>query len=93
MNTNQLNKNEYNPYFKFYIEALGEVNLIEILTSSFKELIQIVKDLPEEKLLFRYDKEKWTIKELVQHLIDTERILLYRALRFSRNVFFILQYK
>jgi len=85
MNANQLNENEYNPYYKFYIEALGEVNLIEVLIASFEELMQNLKDLPEEKLMFRYDEGKWTIKELVQHLIDTERIMSYRALRFSRN--------
>ena len=36
-------------------------------------------------MLFRYDNGKWTIKELVQHIIDAERVLSYRALRFSRN--------
>ncbi len=85
MNSSQLNENEYNPYFKFYIEPLGEVNLIKVLTSSFDEFKATVKNLPEEKLLFKYDEEKWTIKELIQHLMDAERVLSYRALRFSRN--------
>jgi len=85
MNSSQLNENEYNPYYKFYVEALGDVDLIDALTSSFDELIATVKNLPEEILLFKYDKEKWTIKEIIQHLIDTERIMSCRALRFSRN--------
>lgn len=85
MNLSQLNENEYNPHYKHYILELGNVNLFEILTTSSEELLETVKDLPEEKLVFRYDEGKWSIKELLQHLIDTERIMSYRALRFSRN--------
>ena len=85
MNLSQLNENEYNPHYKHYILELGNVDLFEILTTSFEEFLETVKDLPEEKLVFRYDEGKWTIKELLQHLIDTERIMSYRALRFSRN--------
>jgi uncharacterized damage-inducible protein DinB len=85
MNLSQLNENEYNPHYKHYILELGDVDLIEILTASSDELLETVKNLPEEKLVFRYAEGKWTIKELLQHLIDTERIMSYRALRFSRN--------
>jgi hypothetical protein len=85
MNLSQLNENEYNPYYKHYILELGNVDLFEILIASSEELLKTVKDLSEEKLLFRYDEGKWSIKELLQHLIDTERIMSYRALRFSRN--------
>ena len=85
MNSVHLNDNEYSPFFKNYINALGEVNLFEVLDNSISNFVNLVKDLPEEKLEFRYAEGKWTIKELIQHLIDTERILGYRALRFSRN--------
>lgn len=85
MNLYQLNENEYNPHYKSYILALGNVELFEILNTSSEDLLKTIKDLPEEKLVFRYDEGKWSIKELVQHLIDTERIMSYRALRFSRN--------
>jgi len=73
MNANQLNKNEYNPYYKFYIEELGNVNLIDVLNSSFDEFLATIKNLSEEKLMYRYADGKWTIKEFIQHLIDTER--------------------
>lgn len=85
MNSNQLNENEYAPFYKNYIKALGDVNLFEVLDSSLEETLKTLQNLPEEKLLFRYDNGKWTIKELVQHIIDAERVLSYRALRFSRN--------
>jgi uncharacterized damage-inducible protein DinB len=85
MNLSQLNENEYNPHYKHYISELGNVDLFEILTDSSEELLETVKDLSEEKWVFRYDEGKWSIKELLQHLIDTERIMSYRALRFSRN--------
>ena len=85
MNLSQLNENEYNPYYKHYILELGNVDLIEILRTSSEELLETIKDLSEEKLAFQYAEGKWTIKELLQHLIDTERIMSYRALRFSRS--------
>ncbi|MHB1195713.1 MAG: DinB family protein [Lutibacter sp.] len=85
MNLSQLNENEYNPHYKHYILELGNVDLFEILNASSEELLETIKDLSEEKLTFRYEEGKWSIKELLQHLIDTERIMSYRALRFSRN--------
>ncbi|MBE0423260.1 MAG: DinB family protein [Lutibacter sp.] len=85
MNLSQLNENEYNPHYKTYISALGNVDLIEILLASSEELLKTINDLSEEKMVFRYEEGKWSIKELLQHLIDTERIMSYRALRFSRN--------
>ena len=85
MNSNQINENEYAPFYKNYITSLGDVYLLDILNDSLQELSATVKDLPEEKLVYRYAKGKWTIKELLQHIIDAERVLSYRALRFSRN--------
>ncbi|MDO9039732.1 MAG: DinB family protein [Lutibacter sp.] len=85
MNLSQLDENEYNPHYKHYILELGNVDLFEILMISSDELLETVKDLSEEKMVFRYDEGKWSIKELLQHIIDTERIMSYRALRFSRN--------
>lgn len=81
----QLSENEYAPFYKDYIINLGDVNLHEVLNSSFEDLINSLKSIPEEKLVYRYADGKWTIKELVQHIIDAERVLSYRALRFSRN--------
>ncbi|MDP3946648.1 MAG: DinB family protein [Lutibacter sp.] len=85
MNLSQLDENEYNPHYKHYILELGNVDLFEILKVSSDELLETIKDLSEEKMVFRYEEGKWSIKELLQHIIDTERIMSYRALRFSRN--------
>jgi DinB family protein len=85
INSNQLSENEYAPFYKNYITSLGDVTLLDILNDSLQEILETVKNLPEEKLVYRYAEGKWTIKELIQHIIDAERVLSYRALRFSRN--------
>ncbi|WP_457611590.1 DinB family protein [Lutibacter sp.] len=85
MNSNQLKENEYSSFYKNYITILGDVNLLEVLNNSLENLISTLKNLPEDKLQYRYEEGKWTIKELIQHIIDAERVLSYRALRFSRN--------
>ncbi|MBI9040163.1 DinB family protein [Lutibacter sp.] len=85
MTTLQVNENEYAPFYKNYIKALGTADLFETLHKSSEDLLITIKHLPEEKLMYSYQEGKWTIKELVQHIIDAERVLSYRALRFSRN--------
>ncbi len=79
--------NEYALFYDPYIKALvdKEKSIFENLKDTHKEAIALLKDLPEAKQHFRYSEGKWTIKELLQHLIDAERIMSYRALRFARR--------
>ena len=76
---------EYAPFYAGYVEASKEENAIAALEQSFKEAIPFLQSLPEEKADYRYAEGKWSIKELLQHMIDTERIMGYRALRFARK--------
>ena len=85
MNSVHLSTQEYAPFYSQYIKGLGEINLLEALESSLKDLTNTLESLSENKLIYKYAEGKWTIKELVQHIIDAERVLSYRALRFSRN--------
>lgn len=84
MNVNQLPVNEYPDFYNGYIEALENVQLIEDLEISVHELIKFVQNIPMDKFDYRYEPNKWTIKDIIQHLIDAERIFSYRALRISR---------
>ena len=85
MNTKDLNNSEFAPFYKPYIDGLGEADLFEALNDSLELTIKLLSTLSEEKLTYRYARKKWTIKELMQHITDAERVLSYRALRFSRN--------
>ena len=85
MKLDQLPINEYPDFYAGYIEALENVQLLEDLEISLHEFIKFVQNIPMDKFDYRYAEGKWTIKEIIQHLIDCERIFSYRALRFSRN--------
>lgn len=85
MKSNQLLDNEYSDFYNSYIQLLENVELVEELEISLHEFIKFVQNIPMEKFDYRYETGKWTIKEIIQHLIDTERIFSYRALRISRN--------
>lgn len=80
-------QNEYASYFENYVTLAlkKELGIIETLQASLEDFFLLLSDLPKEKYLFAYQENKWTIKELISHMIDTERILSYRALRISRN--------
>lgn len=80
-----ISANEYNPYYQPYVKALKDTELFEALNKSFESTLALLENRTEDELLYQYEKNKWTIKEIVQHLIDAERIFCYRALRFSRN--------
>jgi len=85
MKSNQLPINEYADFYKSYIEALDNVELIEELEICLHEFIKFVRNIPMDKFDYKYQDGKWTIKEIIQHLIDSERVFGYRALRISRN--------
>ena len=85
MKSTQLPVNEYASFYAPYINALGEVNLMEELEISLHDFIRFVQNIPMDKFDYRYAEGKWNIKEIIQHVIDTERIFAYRALRISRN--------
>ncbi|MEJ1222000.1 DinB family protein [Sediminicola sp. 1XM1-17] len=85
MKATDLLTTEYNSYYQPYIDALGDVELMEGLKSGMDQFINEVKNIPDEKLTYAYGVGKWTVSEVLVHLIDTERIFQYRALRFYRN--------
>lgn len=78
--------NEYPAYASIYIDLVPDDGLIlKHLSDNLESNLNLFRALIEEKLLFRYAKDKWTIKEILLHIIDDERIYTYRALRFARN--------
>lgn len=76
---------EFQKYIQRYLDLVPSENWVEELKNSGEKTLKIYSDLSEEQSNFAYAEEKWTLKELLQHLIDAERIFVYRALRFSRN--------
>ena len=77
---------EFPQYAIIYIGLLPDDGLLlKHLQDNFIAIKELILSLPEEKLLYRYAKDKWTIKEILVHIIDDERIYAYRALRFARG--------
>lgn len=72
-------------FYRGYVENVKDMDVIEALTQSSKVALNIFRGIPEDMGGHRYDKGKWSIKELLNHMMDAERIFAYRALRFSRN--------
>ena len=76
---------EYALYYHTYIGKVPQQDLLEALKDSSQKLLAFLRSLPEEKHHYRYAEGKWSIAELVAHLIDSERVFAYRALTFARN--------
>lgn len=76
---------EYKPFTLAYINLIPEGSTVKDLDILFQEMKEFIFQLPEEKLEYRYAEGKWTIKETLIHMADTERIFSYRALRIGRN--------
>lgn len=78
-------KTEHAPYYEIYTSLVEGDDILAALKSQIPETQKTLVGISEEKSLFRYAEDKWSIRELIGHLIDTERIMAYRALRFARN--------
>ena len=78
-------KGEYAPFHETYLNAVPSRGApLALLKKSFKETQQLLGSLPEEMGDFAYEPGKWTIKQLMMHIIDTERVFAYRTLSFMR---------
>lgn len=80
----QIDPNEYPPYYQSYISRVRG-DLMKILMQQMEDLPRFMMQFSEAQLHYRYAAGKWSPKEVLGHLIDTERIMAYRALRFTRK--------
>lgn len=78
-------KTEYDPYFKQYIKLVPTGDIFDILNRQIGLILDLANHVGEKRSIFRYAEGKWSIKEVIGHIIDTERIFAYRALCFARN--------
>jgi hypothetical protein len=76
---------EYAPFFHRYVDQVPEGDVVELLRTGGRELLEAIRRIPEPRGEYRYGPDKWTIREVVGHLIDAERIFSYRALRMARG--------
>ncbi len=76
---------EYNSYYQKYIDLVPPGDVLELLRQQLDDLPAWLGHLTEDEAAHRYAPGKWSIREMVGHLSDTERIFGYRALRISRN--------
>jgi hypothetical protein len=81
---NRPQADEYPVFYKGYIDTVKDDVLSE-LEHQIVSFQALLKEIPEEKAGFAYAEGKWTIIELIGHILDTERIMAYRALRIARN--------
>lgn len=81
---NPLKSDEYPALYTGYVETvIGDV--MESLRSQITSFPEFIANIPIGKAEYAYAEDKWSIKEVIGHVIDTERIMAYRALRFARN--------
>lgn len=81
----ELTPAEYAPFYAGYITKVPDVTLRSALDESVAALLDYLTHVPEERVDYAYAAGKWTIKECLQHIIDSERVFAYRALAIARG--------
>ncbi|HET9440813.1 MAG TPA: DinB family protein [Longimicrobiales bacterium] len=76
---------EFNPYYEKYIARVVDGDVIEVLAHNADETLGILRAIPENTASYAYAEGKWTIKEVIGHVCDAERIFAYRMLRIGRG--------
>ncbi|HCD51987.1 MAG TPA: DinB family protein [Balneolaceae bacterium] len=76
---------EYTHFYTPYIELVEKGNIISTLSTQMHELFTLINSVPAERAFYAYEMGKWTLKEVIGHMIETERVFSYRALAISRG--------
>ena len=77
--------NEAAPYYSIYVDRITSDNIVVVLESQLTETAGFLKHISEEKSLYRYAPDKWSMRQLLNHVNDTERVFLFRAFWFARG--------
>ena len=77
--------NEAASYYAVYINRVPSEDIVEVLAMQLEEAIDFLSEISEEQSLHRYAPEKWSMRELLGHVNDTERVFMFRALWFARG--------
>lgn len=76
---------EHDPYYLGYISRTPDGDLVQTLRTQIVDVERVFRHLPEERAAYTYAAGKWTLREVLGHLIDAERVFSYRAAHFSRG--------
>lgn len=76
---------EFHPYYEHYINLTEGVDFINSIHLSTQQMVEFIESVPSDKEDYAYEEEKWTIKQLVKHLIDSDLVFIYRAITIARN--------
>jgi uncharacterized damage-inducible protein DinB len=76
---------DYPEYFKRYISLVSGDDVLEYFKNQTDSLANVLGSIPSEKLHYRYAEGKWTVADVAQHVMDTERVFCYRMLTFARG--------
>ncbi len=78
-------ENEHDPYYRRYIDLVHSNDILKTLSIQIDGSLALLRSIPSSKSLFRYAPDKWSVNQVVGHIIDSERVFAYRALTFARN--------
>jgi len=76
---------EFPEYTRSYIQLIPEGNIVDLLEAQKTETLRLLSNITEAETKYRYAEGKWSLREVIGHLTDTERIMAYRLLRISRG--------
>jgi hypothetical protein len=79
------NPSEFHPFYNGYIQNVPDGNFLQLLKENSLEVRSFFTSIKKEKQDFRYQPGKWTIRQIIMHLADTERVMSYRALAIARG--------
>ena len=77
--------NEAASYYSNYIERVSSDDIVAVLATQLEETVDLLSGISEEQSLYRYAPDKWSMRELLGHVNDTERVFTFRALWFARG--------
>jgi uncharacterized damage-inducible protein DinB len=80
-----LSPGEAAPYYFTYIDRVASPDVLKVLESQWEPALALFSSIPEERSLYRYAPDKWSIRQVLSHINDTERVFLHRAFWFGRG--------